>query len=171
MGDFLVRLKISAEGVIAGALVLSSVVVATGFSITAASRSLTNLEAVLFQAFSLVAGLVGSFLFGRQSAQGAARQMLKPHARSAFRRVLSLYQSISRLAHAIEAARTVPSRVSGGTTGPDQRLEVLRAIVVEQLSTADDALEDWNDLVPEDVAEIRERAKTGSSLIVETSNE
>ena len=32
--------------------------------------------------------------------------------------------------------------------------------MIEQLSTADDALEDWNDIVPEDVAELREKLGT-----------
>ena len=30
----------------------------------------------------------------------------------------------------------------------------LEAIVIEQLATADDALEDWRDIVPEDVEEL-----------------
>ena len=33
-------------------------------------------------------------------------------------------------------------------------LEKLEAIVVEQIATANDALEDWRDIVPEDVKEL-----------------
>ena len=33
-------------------------------------------------------------------------------------------------------------------------IERLDAIVIEQLVTADDAIEDWRDIVPEDVAEV-----------------
>jgi hypothetical protein len=36
----------------------------------------------------------------------------------------------------------------------------LEAIVIEQLATADDALEDWRDIVPEDVKELRGRLVT-----------
>ena len=31
----------------------------------------------------------------------------------------------------------------------------LEAIVIEQLATADDALEDWNDIVPDEVSELK----------------
>jgi len=154
------NLRFRAESIVAGCLILGAISVSVVFSFVAAKRALTNLEAVLFQAFSLFAGLVGSFLFGRQSAQSAAREMLKPHARSAFRRMFSLYKSISRLAAAIQDASSGPTH---STSSPKQTIEVLRAIVVEQLSTADDALEDWSDIVPEDVAEIRNRTRTISS--------
>jgi hypothetical protein len=55
----------------------------------ATQRTLTGLEGVL-QAFGLVAGLVGSFIFGWYSAKDAARAIIKPHARSAFRHLMSL---------------------------------------------------------------------------------
>ena len=34
------------------------------------------------------------------------------------------------------------------------KLKIIEAIVVEQISTADDALADWQDVVPESVAEL-----------------
>lgn len=152
-------------------LMLAAVAVAIVFLVFASRRSLTDLELVLFQSFSLFASLVGAFVFGRQFAKGAARQMLKPHARSAFRRLLSLYQSMSRLGAVIESA--CPSAPGDSlTASPCERaLEVARAIVVEQISTADDALEDWNDLVPEDVAEIRQRTEIGLHPLKESPHE
>jgi len=33
----------------------------------------------------------------------------------------------------------------------------IEAIIAEQLVTADDALEDWRDIVPEDVKELEQR--------------
>lgn len=164
-------MKPRVEAIVGIALIVGAVAVAVAFSVIAGRRSLTGLEAVLLQAFSLFAGLIGSFLFGRQSAEGAARQMLKPHARSAFRRLLSLYQSLSRMARVIESARVDPQDWSGRNLGADRTLEVLRAIVTEQISTADDALEDWRDLVPEDVAGIRQRAQTGLHPLTESLNE
>ena len=35
----------------------------------------------------------------------------------------------------------------------------LEEIVTEQLTTADDALDDWNDIVPEDVAELKQKLR------------
>ena len=99
-----------------------------------------------------MAGLVGSFFFGRQSAREAARELIKPHARSAFRRLLSLYQSLSRVATTIESSQNFESPVENQVT-----LAKLEAIVVEQLASADDAIEDWKDIVPEDVKDLDQR--------------
>jgi hypothetical protein len=40
----------------------------------------------------------------------------------------------------------------------DSSLDVLAAQVLEQIGTANDAMEDWRDLVPEEVAEIEAQA-------------
>jgi hypothetical protein len=114
-------------------------------------RDLTSLENVLLQVISLGLGLIGSYVLGRESARDAAKEMVKPHARSAFRRLLSLYRSLSRLAYAIETMRE-DGKVHAETT---QVLDKLEGIVIEQIATADDALEDWRDIVPEDVEELR----------------
>ena len=136
-------------------LIVVSLFVAGLFAYMATERKLTNLESVILQAFVLGAGLIGSFVFGRQSAREAAREIIKPHARSAFRRLLSLYQSLSRVGSTIEASQKSDSPEDHGIT-----LAKLEAIVIEQLATADDALEDWRDIVPEDVEELRQRLIT-----------
>ena len=133
-------------------LIIISLGVAGLFAYVATTRTLTNLESVFLQSFSLLAGLGGSFIFGRQSAREAAREIIKPHARSAFRRLLSLYQSLSRVATTIESSQSDES--------PEYPVIIakIEAIVVEQLTTADDALEDWRDIVPEDVKELGTRS-------------
>ena len=133
-------------------LILISLGVGGFFAYVATTRISTGLESFLWQAFTLVASVVGAFLFGRQSASEAAREIIKPHARSAFRRLLSLYQSLSQVASVIESSKNCVSR-------EDYRiiLATLKASVGEQLATADDALEDWRDIVPEDVEELRQR--------------
>jgi hypothetical protein len=139
--------------------VIGSILVAAIFVLVAANRTLTPLENVLLQVFSLGLGLIGSYILGRESARAAAREMVKPHARSAFRRLLSLYRSLSRLAYAIQTARS-----SGNSdTNNFYILDKLEGIVVEQIATADDALEDWRDIVPEDVEELRAKLTPKSS--------
>jgi predicted DNA-binding protein (UPF0278 family) len=128
-------------------------VLITIFSINIASqRPLSNLENTLFQAFALFAGLTGSFIFGKRSAKDSAREIIKPHARSAFRRIISLYMSLSRVVSEIqnywETEEIDKKKMS---------IAKLEAIVVEQLTTADDALEDWGDIIPEDVEELRSK--------------
>ena len=127
-------------------LITISLVVAVAFAYVATTRTLTGLETVLLQFFCLLAGTGGSFIFGRRLG------ISKPHARSAFRRLRSLYQSLSRVAATIESAQNSESPEENQVT-----LAKLEAIVAEQLTTADDAIEDWKDIVPEDVKDLDQR--------------
>ena len=86
-------------------LILASIVILGIFSYVSTIRTLTGLEWMIVQVFALVVGLFGSFIFGRQSATKAGREIIKPHARSAFRRLLSLYMSISRVANIIAMSK------------------------------------------------------------------
>ena len=133
-------------------LVLFSIGISIFLAYTATKRTLTGLESILWQIFVFAGGLVGSFIFGRQSAREAAREIIKPHARSAFRRLLSLYQSLSRAATTIESAQ-----ISDSHENDQVALARLEEIITEQLSKADDALEDWRDIVPEDVEELEQK--------------
>lgn len=142
-------------------LVAVSVGVAVVFTLTSIDRQLTPLESTLLQALSLLAGFAGSYLFGMISARDTAQDIIKPHARSAFRRVLYLYTSLSRLARAIDRARA--SGAEAGSTFT--HLDTLQAIVFEQIATAGDSLEDWRDIVPEDVAEVEGRLRRGEPLL------
>lgn len=134
-------------------LLITVAFLVSGISVFIASqRPLTSLENTLLQAFSLAFGIIGSFYFGKQSATDAAKQIIKPHARSAFRRLISLYESLSRVGAEIENSKN--SQYEAIT------IAKLEAIVVEQLATADDALEDWRDIVPEEVEELRSKLMT-----------
>ena len=105
-----------------GILVSVSLVFAAVMVFASSSRELSPLESSLFQAVILGGGLSGSFLFGRMSAMQAARDVIRPHARSAFRRVLSLHRSLYSLSVRIETLQE---------EGGDRRLEVVRAVVDE----------------------------------------
>ena len=106
----------------------------------------TPIESTIWQVFVLTAGLAGSFIFGRQSAQEAAREFLKPHARNAARYLISLYKSVSRAAVMIGPSRNFESR---------ENYQVIRAYLIgifeEQMATADDALENWRDILKEEL--------------------
>jgi hypothetical protein len=135
------------------------IVLAIVFSLTfvlyiyfSSTRELSGLENVLLVLFSLLASMAASFFFGRYSAGEAAKEIIKPHARSAFRRLQSLYKSLSRVA-----------KISGtaleSTSPEDHKLALLRleSIATEQIAAANDALDDWRDIVPEDVEELEQR--------------
>jgi hypothetical protein len=120
-------------------------------------RTLSSVEGILWQVFVLTAGLSGSFTFGRQSAEKTAREIIKPHARSAFRRLVSLYESLSRASSEIRS-------LNDSASPEDYRVTFakLDAIVIEQLTAADDALEDWRDIVPEDVEELKQKLESSN---------
>lgn len=132
-------------------IVFVSVIVSGFFLYLASTRSLTNLENILFQIFALGTGLTGSFIFGRLSASAHAREVIRPHARSAFRRLMSLYNGLSRVLSVIEESEE-----------ESVKLKVINAIVVEQVSTAGDALEDWRDMDPESVEEVSTKIRRPS---------
>ena len=70
--------------------------------------------------------------------------MVKPHARSALLRLSSLYQGLARAAEVIDSAQQPEPQEDYQVT-----LARLQEIVGGQLLTADDALEDWRDILPE----------------------
>ena len=128
-------------------LILASIAVAVLFLITASFRDLTGLENIFFQVLILGISLGGSFIFGRESALEAAKDLIKPHAKSAFRRLLSQYRSLGRLVEAIQSAKQANNLDSINFLVLDK----LESLVIEQIATADDALEDWRDIIPEEV--------------------
>ena len=124
----------------------------------AAGRPLTNFESILLQIIFLAIGCSVSFFVGQKSVERAAKEVIKPHARSAFRRLLSLYHGLSRAGTAIESAQ-----ISDSHENYQVALARLEEIVTEQLSTADDALEDWRDIVPEDVEELEQKRQSDNT--------
>jgi hypothetical protein len=130
---------------IGGALAVLGIGVAGFYVFISSTRSLTPLESVLLQLMSLAFSLVGSFLLGRRFTKGI------PSARSAFRRLQALYHGLSIIAAAIESSRTSESIEEYRNV-----MSLLEGLVCSQLVTADDALEDWKDIVPEDVADLQQ---------------
>ena len=130
-------------------LTIVSLGVLGAFWKVANARSYTNLESYFLQVSIALVGIAASFYSGRLSVREAAREIIKPHARSAFRRLVSLYRSISEVGRIIELSRNTESLDNYKVI-----LAELKGIVFWQLVTADDALEDWKDIVPEEVKEL-----------------
>ena len=119
--------------------------------ITSSKRALTSLEATLLQVVILGTGVWSTYLF----SQKAARMAAKPHARSAFRRVTSLYAGLFYLKKVIDLHRVRE------TEAPTQVVAVIEAVVDQQVNTVADALEDWRDIVPEEVADLERQLGEG----------
>ena len=137
-------------------LILFSIGISVIIAYTATQRTLSGLESILWQIFVFAGGLAGSFIFGRQSAREAAKEVLKPHARGAARYLISLYKSIlrARSAATIETSQDLESSA---------RDHVIRAYLIatftEQLATADDALENWRDILDEELEDLIEKLR------------
>lgn len=142
------------EGLLGAILILVGVSLAIVFIIIASNRNFSNLETTLFQILILIFSIIGSILFGRQSAKKYAQEMIKPHARSAFRRVFGLYQSFYRL---LEVTNETNFDKEDTENNKDMQLEIIKAILIEQTKIAGDSLEDWRDLIPEDIEELERK--------------
>lgn len=132
------------------ALIIASVAVAMIMIVVSSMRELTSLETMLFQVVALGTGLYGSYRFGRSSAAESARENIRLHARPAFRRAVELYYRLYGLSIEIERLKQEDD---------DQRLDIIQAIVDEQIRTGNSTIEDWRDIIPEDVDDVINRLK------------
>jgi hypothetical protein len=112
-------------------------------------RDVSAVENAMFQVLISGFGLIGSYILGQYSARQGAIDIVKPHARASFRRVTALYKSLYHLSERIDELNQQDF---------DYRLELIQALVNEQIRTGQDAIDDWRDIVPEEVAEIERRS-------------
>ena len=116
--------------------------------VTAAVRDLTTFEMILIQILATCAGIVGSFLLGQASVAQGARDVIRPHARSALRQLLVLHDGLRKSSDKIEEFKA---------SGDDPHLDIIQAILNEQIPMARSAIEAWRDVVPDDFEEIIRR--------------
>lgn len=133
--------------------------------IVGASRQPNPLAASLLQAITVVLGVAGSVSIGREQSLASAREEIRLPAASAFRRVRNLYKALGRQREAIGA---VEIRIAEQVEASGQvvhfahvqsALAHLSDMVTEQIETSADSLEDWRDLVPDEVARIEDEAR------------
>ena len=105
----------------------------------------------LLQAFTFIVALIGAYIFAKPIAEAAAKDVITAHARSAFRRQIGLYRGLGRLIDEIDS-----QFAEAADDNAKLRLKILRAMIVEQAGMSGDALSDWRDLVPEEVAQIEQ---------------
>jgi len=134
-------------------LILLSLIIAGYFIYLSNSRTLSSFENTLFQIFILSISIFGGSFISQPLAEENARKRISPHAKSAFRRLISLYLSISYI-------QNITKHVNPIGTGDEEcnrKLLIIQTIAQEQTNSAKDALEDWRDLVPDEVEELYKR--------------
>lgn len=111
------------------------------------------------------AGLYASYEFGRTSARGAAEDLVRPHARSAFRHVASIGAALTRQIESVESKRALLQEESENSKGMVRFasiayiLDILAAQIAEQVEAAAVAVEDWNDVVPDELERLKARMR------------
>lgn len=140
----------SIEAIVATGLIVIAIMIMILVAYTSTERTLTGIEVSILQIVALLASLGGSYIFGHRASNESIKEKIGMQARSAFRRLMSLYASISSVAIFIESEEDIDD---------SSKLKVIKAIVDGQINTADDALEDWRDLVPESVEEMKEKLR------------
>lgn len=140
----------SIEAIVATGLIVIAIMLMILVAYTSTERTLTGIEVSILQIVALLASLGGSYIFGHRASKESIKEKIGMQARSAFRRLMSLYASISSVAIFIESEEDIDD---------SSKLKVIKAIVDGQINTADDALEDWRDLVPESVEEMKEKLR------------
>lgn len=147
-----------------GYIVAVAVALATLTVYVGTDKPPNALAASILQAVTILLSVFGSYEFGKASARQAARDLIAPHASSAFRRMLNLYRALGRQNDAL-AAQTARLQELEDNKGKVEMSHVaaslytLRAMVIEQIATADDAMSDWRDIVPDEVARIEREAE------------
>jgi hypothetical protein len=110
-----------------------------------------TLATSLLQAATFIIGVLAAYIFAKASAAAAAIDLVRPYARSAFRRQRRLYEGLGRLIDEIDL------QMSSDDANSHPGLRILRAMIIEQVGTSGDALDDWRDLVPDEVAQLERR--------------
>lgn len=117
----------------------------------------------LLQCATLVFSGYGSVVLGKRYATADARELIRPHARSAIRRVVNLYEGTLRQREQVLASYEQLEATAFNCETAERvvrlsdvqfALQPMRSMVTMQLITTNDAFEDWRDLAPEEVEAI-----------------
>jgi hypothetical protein len=146
-------------GWIGPALLMVAVAVSVFKIWQSGQRTLSQTELASFDAITLILSVVGSISIGGELQERQARRLIGPHGRSAFRRAAALFTALSRFQQQIAKERTSLA----GLVDDDRfvemaivemALDAIETQVGEQVQAANDAMEDWRDVIPEDIAEM-----------------
>jgi hypothetical protein len=109
----------------------------------------TDTENALWTFILFAVGILLSYYFGRQSVEEAAADLVRPQARSAARRLVTLGRGVKTVSVVIEMHRDAAADLAATNHGDvslehvNLALDSLTTYVNLQLLTIADALEDW----------------------------
>lgn len=145
---------------IAGGLSVATVLVGTNVD----SDGNTNpLAASLLQMMTFIFSLGASAYLGKIATEKAAERQVRRHVKPAFRRVLTLYGALGRINSQadLELKNLLVKQDADGLIDASLAsagFDKLRLMTAEQIKTGGDAMEDWRDLAPVEVAAVQAAA-------------
>jgi hypothetical protein len=148
-----------------GAVLVFAIVFGLMLWLTAPKHN-SNRENGLYQFIFLAIGVAASFLAGRQSARVSAADVLRPHAKAAVRRLTNLASGIQGFGVGLNTERQYIEQQAADNGGMvplaavTQAHEMLFIQIELQIQTATDAMEDWREFVPEEVATVERGGAT-----------
>jgi hypothetical protein len=139
--------RASAAAFLVGLLVFTLVV--TG------QKDTTNTEGALWTFILFAVGVAATFYFGRQSVRDAANEVVRPQAKSAARRLITLGRGINSLREILREHQNAAHATADGSEGKvpvesiDLACSILEVQLDQQMLSVVDALEDWRQFDPE----------------------
>ena len=149
--------------VVRGAVLLFVIALLVLTLVVTTRKDTTNAETALWTFILFSIGFGASFYFGRQSVREAAEDVVRPQARAAARRLVTLGYGIRGSTEVVARNRRAAAEIADAGAGnvPIEHLELAYAALdVEfdmQIRMVVDALEDWRQFEPEIVNELLEQ--------------
>jgi hypothetical protein len=116
----------------------------------------THLEDALVQVILFAIGLAASFYIGTRSVKNAASDVIRPSAKAALRRLVSLGRGLNTIQ---EVASSYSREARGVESVEAERivanLDILQVLVEAQVAVVIAAMEDWRDFTPDLVNELQ----------------
>lgn len=144
------------------ALVLAVLALFAAAGWVAAQRRFTPLESLFLQLLVMLVGIAATMFAGYRTLQPSDGGAMRRPVRSALRRVAALQSGYTRIGRflAVERERLAEAADADGRIPAGHvrlSLDLLEAQLGEQSETLRDALDDWRDLAPAEVAEVEAR--------------
>ena len=120
----------------------------------------THLEDALVQIILFAIGVAASFYFGTRSVKDAASDVIRPSARAALRRLVSLGRGIKTIQEVASMhSREARQENSAGAERVAANLDVLQVLLAAQVAVVIAAMEDWREFTPDLVNELQEEGQ------------
>lgn len=128
-------------------------------------KEVTDFELGLLQFILFAGGAALTWIFGRRSVKAEAEDLIRRDGQKAIRRIVNLADGVTYFDGILNRESTQLEVMAGDNDGMvpvaavGAAFDALADHVPGQLRTLDDAIQDWRDIVPEQVADLERRVE------------